>query len=324
LGISLGIMLAFFLHYIDNTISTEEDARRYTNLPVLGTIPKITPYEVPETAIGSKDDNKTISKRNNGDSVRRARSEMRDLLGHSILYASKNSYKSSAKESYRNLAMNIQFASVDKPIKSLLVTSSVPDEGKTTTASNLAIIMARPDMKVLLIDADIRRPRLHRILNQNRLPGLTDILTSGIEDDGNILDDCINPTSIDNLYLLPCGSYISNTESLLASQRMSDLIDTLKNQYDMVILDSPPVLSVADSIAIGNKVDGVLLVLFSGKTDSRTTNRGMDALERVSANIIGTVVTDVDYAKHYGYYRYYRYYYHYYHHYGAENVKDCG
>ena len=88
---------------------------------------------------------------------------MQSLLGHSILYAPKNSHKSNAKESYRNLAVNIQFASVDKPIKSLLVTSSIPGEGKTTTSSNLAIIMARPDMKVLLIDADIRRPDCRRL-----------------------------------------------------------------------------------------------------------------------------------------------------------------
>ena len=233
-----------------------------------------------------------------------------------------DSHKSNAKESYRNLAVNIQFASVDKPIKSLLVTSSTPGEGKTTTACNLAITMARPDMKVLLIDADIRRPRLHRILGQNRLPGLTDILTSSIEDNGNTLANCINPTSVNNLYLLPCGSHISNMESLLASQKMTDLIDALKDQYDMIILDSPPILFVADSIAVGNKVDGVLLVLFSGKTDSKTANRSIDSLERVNANIIGTIVTDVDYAKHYGYYRYYRYYYHYYHHYGTEGEKD--
>jgi succinoglycan biosynthesis transport protein ExoP len=326
LGLMLGVMLVFFLHYIDDTINTEEDAQRYLNLPLLGTIPKITPYEVPETAINKKDD-KTASngntKRNSGNSDKKSRSEMQSLLGHSILYAPKNSHKSNAKESYRNLSVNIQFASVDKPIKSLLVTSSIPGEGKTTTASNLAMTMARPDLKVLLIDADVRRPRLHRILGQNRLPGLTDILISSIEDSGRLLSDCIHATSVNNLYLLPCGSHISNMESLLASQKMTDLIDTLKHQYDMVILDSPPILSVADSIAIGNKVDGVLLVLFSGKTDSKTANRSMNALKRVNANIIGTIVTDVDYAKHYGYYRYYRYYYQYYHHYGTEGEKDA-
>jgi succinoglycan biosynthesis transport protein ExoP len=324
LGLLLGIMLVFFLHYIDDTINTEEDALRYLYLPVLGTIPKITPYEVPETAINRRDDktaNNGKTRRNSGNSSKKSRNEMQSLLGHSILYAPKNSHKSNAKESYRNLAVNIQFASVDKPIKSLLVTSSIPGEGKTTTASNLAITMARPDMKVLLIDADVRRPRLHRILNQNRLPGLTDILVSGIENE-NTLADCINPTSVNNLYLLPCGSHISNMESMLASQKMSDLIDALKDQYDMIIVDSPPILSVADSLTLGSKVDGVLLVLFSGKTDSKTANRSMDALKRVNANIIGTIVTDVDYAKHYGYYRYYRYYYNYYHHYGTESEKD--
>jgi len=326
LGLALGVMLVVFLHYIDDTINTEEDAQRYINLPVLGAIPKITPYKVPGTAINWRSDNRTASDRkvrgNNGNSSKKSRDEMGNLLGHSLLYAPKNRHRASAKESYRNLAVNIEFASVDKPIKSLLVTSSAPGEGKTTTACNLAITMARPDMKVLLVDADLRRPRLHRILQKNRLPGLTDILTSSVEGNGNTLSNCITSTSVDNLYLLPCGAHISNMESLLASQKMADLIETLKNQYDMVILDSPPILSVADSIAIGSKVDGVLLVLFSGRTDSKTTNRSIDTLERVNANVIGTVVTDVDYAKHYGYYRYYRYYYHYYHHYGTESERD--
>lgn len=326
LGLFLGIGLAFFLHYIDDTINTEEDAQRFINLPVLGSIPKITPYDIPESVLALKTDNKAEisknTKRNNGNLNRKRKSEMQSLLGHSLIYAPKNSFKSSAKEGYRNLSVNIQFASIDKPVKSLLVTSSIPGEGKTTTASNLAITMARPDMKVLLVDADIRRPRLHRILNQNRQPGLTDLLMSSIEDNGHILDDFIHSTAIDNLYLLPCGSHISNMESLLASQKMSDLINELKQRYDVIIIDSPPLLSVADSIALGNKVDGVLLVLFSGKTDSKTANRSIGSLERANANIIGTVITDVDYARHYGYYRYYRYYYHYYHHYGTEDSKD--
>jgi len=328
LGLLLGVMLAFFLYYIDDTINTEEDAQRYLNFPVLGTIPKITPYQVPETAINWRSSNGAVRNRdtskNDGNLSKKSRIKMQNLLGHCILYAPEDSHKSNAKESYRNLAVNIQFSLIDEPIKFLLVTSSAPGEGKTTTACNLAITMARPDMKVLLIDADIRRPRLHRILRQNRLPGLTDILVSGVEDNGHLLSDCIHTTTVNNLYLLPCGSHISNMESLLASQKMAQLIDTMKQQYDMIILDSAPILSVADSVAISNKVDGVLLVLFSGKTDSRTANRSIDVLKRVNAKIVGTVVTDVDYAKHYGYYRYYRYYYHYYHHYGAESEKDEG
>lgn len=326
LGLFLGIGFAFFLHYIDDTINTEEDAQRFLDLPVLGSIPKIALYDVPESAIVPRNNNKSEigknTKGNNGNLARKRKNEMQSLLGHSLIYAPKNSFKSSAKEGYRNLAVNVQFTSIDKPISSLLVTSSIPGEGKTTTASNLAITMARPDMRVLLIDADIRRPRLHRILHQSRQPGLTDLLMANAEGNGYILDDFIYSTAVDNLYLLPCGSHISNMESMLSSQKMSDLIDELKQRYDMIIIDSPPVLSVADSVALGNKVDGVLLVLFSGKTDSKTASRSMASLEKANANIIGTIVTDVDYAKHYGYYRYYRYYYHYYHHYGTESEKD--
>lgn len=320
LGLFLGIGLAFFLHYIDDTINTEEDVTKFVNLPVLGTIPKITPYDVPETAL-TRQSNAVSVVRNNGLRSKSIK-EMRNLLGHSILYAPKSSYKTSAKEGYFNLAVNIQFASVDKKVKSLLITSSSVGEGKTTTASNLAITMARPDMSVLLIDADIRRPKLHRILGQNRQPGLLDILASDIGNGRDLLDGFIRQTQVNNLYLLPAGSHIPNIGSLFASQKMSDLIERLKQKYDMIVIDSSPILSAADSIALSSKVDGVLLVLFSGKTDGKTANRGIKALERINANIIGTVVTDVDYAKHYGYYRYYRYYYHYYHHYGADEGKD--
>jgi capsular exopolysaccharide synthesis family protein len=322
LGLFLGVGMVFFLHYIDDTINTEEDAQRYISLPVLGTIPKITPYDVPKSAVNwrsNKPNDNGFSKSKKKSSSKDHKKEMQSLLGHSLLYASKNSHKISAKESYRNLAVNVQFASIDKPIKSLLVTSSIPGEGKTTTASNLAMIMARPDNRVLLVDADLRRPRVHRIFRQDRLPGLTDLLTLDSEISGDTIYNHVHPTSINNLYILPCGSHISNTESLFASQKMQVLLDALKQGFDMIIMDSPPILSVADSVAMSNKVDGVLLVIFSGKTNGKVVNQAKNALERVSANVIGTLVTDVDYAKHYGYYRYYRYYYHYYHHYMTED-----
>jgi len=322
LGLFLGVGIVFFLHYIDDSINTEEDAQRYINLPVLGTIPKIAPYAVPESAVNwrsNKPNDNESSKSKNQNSSKNHKKEMQSLLGHSLLYASKNSHKNSAKESYRNLAVNVQFASIDKPLKTLLVTSSIPGEGKTTTSSNLAIVMARPDNKVLLVDADIRRPRVHRILQQDRLPGLTDLLALDTEISGDVISNHIHPTDINNLYILPCGSHISNTESLFASQKMQAILDALKQGFDMIIIDSPPILSVADSVALSNKVDGVLLVTFSGKTNGKVANQAVDALGRANANIIGTLVTDVDYAKHYGYYRYYRYYYHYYHHYMTED-----
>jgi len=322
LGLFLGVGIVFFLHYIDDTINTEEDAQRYINLPVLGTIPKITPYDVPESAANwsaNKPNGNGSPKVKRRNLSKDSKKEVLSFLGHSLLYAPSKSQKSSAKESYLNLAVNVQFASVDKPIKSLLVTSSIPGEGKTTTSSNLAIIMARPDNRVLLVDADLRRPRVHRIFRQDRLPGLTDLLVLDSEISGDIIFSHVHPTSVNNLYILPCGSHISNTESLFASQKMQAILDALKQRFDMVIVDSPPILSVADSVALSSKVDGVLLVIFSGKTNSKVLNQAKDALGRANANIIGTLVTDVDYAKHYGYYHYYRYYYHYYQHYMTED-----
>jgi polysaccharide biosynthesis transport protein len=321
LGLFLGVGIVIFLHCINDTINTEEDAQRYIDLPALGTIPKIVPYDVQKSLLNlmsNKPNGNESSKSKKKNSSVDHKKEVQSLLGHSLLYAPKDSDKNSAKESYRNLAVNIQFASIDKPLKMLLVTSSIPGEGKTTTSSNLAITMARPDNSVLLVDADIRRPKVHRIFRQDRSPGLTDLLALGTEISGDVISSHVHPTAINNLYILPCGSHISNTESLFASQKMQAILDALKQGFDMIIIDSPPILSVADSVALSNKVDGVLLVTFSGKTSGKLVSQAKNALERVSANIIGTLVTNVDYAKHYGYYHYYRYY-HYYQHYMTED-----
>jgi capsular exopolysaccharide synthesis family protein len=156
---------------------------------------------------------------------------------------------------------------------------------------------------------------LHRIFQQNRKPGLSDLLTVDDATNGKTFDfvthDSIRPTVLENLYLLPCGSSVPNSDALLSSDRMRELLDALKEKFDLVIIDSAPLLVVASVVALSKEVDGVLLSMYAGKTRRKLVNHGKEILESVNAKIIGSVLTGVDFARQYGYYyrRYYKYYY---------------
>ncbi|HGJ64518.1 TPA: polysaccharide biosynthesis tyrosine autokinase [bacterium] len=323
-GLALGLGVAFFLEYIDDSIKTKEDVERYLELPVLGLISEIGPFNVPVTAIKKRDNLVLTSMK--GDNVahqksfkrmisRKSDKEILKLLSHSLIYSPNGSTKTPAVENYWNLAMSIKYANMDSPVKTILVTSVVPGERKTTTSSNLAIIKARSGMKVLLIDSDLRRPMIHRIFQQNRKPGLADLLTvDNLLDNGefeSIIHDSIRPTVIENLYLLPCGSSVPNSDALLSSEKMQNLLESLKEKFDLIIIDSAPLLVVAGVIALSKEADGVLLSMYSGKTRRKLALHGKEMLDDVNARIIGVVLTDVDMTRQYGYYyrRYYNYYY---------------
>lgn|GEM_PF-700313 len=367
LGLSMGIGIAFFLEYLDDSIKRKEDVERFLELPVMGAIPKIEPFDAPKHVLERSEGNVLIphgqsdspsniqgADANRSPALLKSRSNpshvgkgsrhrgrysertRQALLNHSLLYAPSGSGKDPGIESYRNLAANIRYADIDNPIKSLLVTSATPSEGKTITASNLAFVMAQSGMKVLLIDADLRRPNLHRIFQQDRAPGLSDLLISDdgwgkssvpLEDNegelsGSALRDFIRPTTADNLYLLPCGVRVSNPGMLFPSERMKNLIGNVARHYDLTIFDSPPLGSVADAVALSTEVDGTLMVIRSGKTKRKIGLQGKESLESVNAEVIGAVLNNVDYAKQYGYYYYYHRYYSYYRYYSHDSEDE--
>jgi Mrp family chromosome partitioning ATPase len=293
---------------------------------------------------------------------RQYRKRMQSLLRHSLLYAN---LKNPVIENYRNLAANIRYSNADNPIKSILMTSSAPGEGKTITASNLAIIMAQSGKKVLLVDADLRRPKIHRIFQINREPGLADLLMDegdfveeidnifnvgttiscrqyqqndnspskmesyfnntkafyiGEEWDSSVtisLNGFIRSTKMENLFLLPCGAHFSNPGVLFTSERIHHLIKRLSEHFDLVIFDSPPLLSTADAVDLSTEVNATLMVISSGKTKRKMGIQGKEMLENVNANVMGTVLNNVDYAKQYGSCYYYYYYSSYY--YSSDN-----
>ena len=193
--------------------------------------------------------------------------------------------KSPVTEAYRTLLTNIEYSSVDKQIQMIAVTSSAPSEGKTTTATNLAVAYSETGKNVLLVDCDLRKPRLHKVFNTSNLIGLTSVLASK-----SSLNDTVKPVK-DGLSILTSGPIPPNPVELIRSNMMEQLINTLRDLFDVVIFDTPPVGLVTDAAIISSKLDGVVLVVASGKSQIEATLRAKENLQNVNANLLGAFVT---------------------------------
>lgn len=216
--------------------------------------------------------------------------------------------KSYSAEAYRILRANLQYANPDAPLRRVLVTSAVPEEGKSTTVANLGACIAQADRPVLLVDADLRKPVLHTLFRQARIPGLSSYLA------GNALLDAIQlKTAVPNLSLVPSGPVPPNPAELLASRRMREFLEAAQERYDLVILDSPPVLAVSDVCAVAPLVDGVLLVVRSGGAPRAVLRRAKEQLDAVHARVVAAVLNRFDPAADGYSRRYYRRYDTYYH-----------
>ncbi|WP_373865189.1 CpsD/CapB family tyrosine-protein kinase [Paenibacillus koleovorans] len=208
--------------------------------------------------------------------------------------------KSPISEAYRTLRTNVDFSSIDSDIQVVMLTSAGPGEGKSTTATNLAVTYAQADKKVLIIDADLRKPTMHHTFLRSNRWGLTNILASHGTGREVVVD-----TDIENLYLLPSGPIPPNPSEMLASTRMSRLLDELKNEYDMIIIDTPPALVVTDAQVIASRCDGVILVINSGEVKREMAIKVKANLERVNARILGVVLNNLDRKQGESYYYYY-------------------
>jgi capsular exopolysaccharide synthesis family protein len=191
---------------------------------------------------------------------------------------------SAAAEAYRTLRTNLLFTSLDKPLHTLLATSTAPDEGKSTTLANLAVTMAQAEQSVLLVDCDLRRPSLHTIFGASNEQGLT----SAILDPDAALP--IQPTAVPGLSLLTSGPLPPRPADLLGSRRMGVLIERLRREADIVLFDTPPVVAVTDAAVLAPRLDGVLLVLHAGHTRRDRAREARQILEKVKANIVGVVL----------------------------------
>jgi non-specific protein-tyrosine kinase len=194
--------------------------------------------------------------------------------------------RSPVSEAYRTLRTNLSFSSLDEPIRSLVVTSPAPDEGKSTTVANLAVTMAQGGRSTILVDCDLRRPALHTLFGCRSEPGLTNLL---LEEDGQ---PALQQTEVEGLQLLPSGPLPPNPADLLGSQKIDKVIASLAEMADVVLFDAPPVIAVTNAAVLGAKVDGVLLVISAGKTRREHAQRAKEMLEKANVRIVGAALTN--------------------------------
>jgi len=197
--------------------------------------------------------------------------------------------RSPISEAYRALRTNLDFSSLDRPIRTMLVTSAGPEEGKSTVLANLAVTTAQAGKKVILVDGDLRRPTLHHIFNLKNDVGLTTMVV----DDAAMESPPLQDTGIEGLQLLPSGPLPPNPSELLGSRRMEEIIAVLLERADIVFFDAPPVVAVTDAAVLATKVDGVLLVINAGRTRRDYARAARARLEKVNANLLGAVLNNV-------------------------------
>lgn len=201
-------------------------------------------------------------------------------------------------EQYRTIRTNVQFAMVDKNLRSLVITSSGPGEGKSTTAANLAVVFASSGVNVLLVDADLRKPTVHKTFNLQNSRGLSSLLSNRSL---NIRDVAV-PSPVDNLSILTSGPKPANPAELLGSLRMNNVMDEMKKVYDLVVFDMPPIVAVTDAQIIASKAEGTILVVRDKVSQKQSLLRAKDLLENVNANVLGVVYNGTDRNHDSGYY----------------------
>jgi succinoglycan biosynthesis transport protein ExoP len=301
LALLAGLGLVLFLDYVNNKIESVEDVDRYLRLPALGVIPLL--------------ENGTKGRRLLGTGGNGAGKTLSRPSANGNLILTQVEANSSMAESYRQLRTSLLLSSAGHAPRTILFTSSQPAEGKTTTAVNTAISLAQTGAAVLVVDADLRRPRVHRIFSLKNTQGLSNFLAGEGELSNQI------QIAMPNLYVLPVGPLPPNPAELLGSARMKQVIETLAANFDHVIIDSPPVASFADSLILSSMVEGVVLVIKGGMTPREMAQRTQAHLLGVGARILGVVINQIKLQPH-DYYYYSTYYSRYY--YGEDKEEEEG
>jgi len=266
---------------LDNTVRTTEQAQMISGLASLGMIP-----------LGSK-------------SAREGPNPKRLVIATSkeaVELVTQVRPQSQMAESYRALRTSLLLSNLGAPPKVIMMTSALPQEGKTTTSINCAVVLAQKGVRVLLIDADLRRPSIHKTLGMAPHSGLSNVLTGS-----TTIEKAITHTSIlPNLDVLTAGTPPPNPAELLASTNMRDLLEQLREQYDHIVIDTPPSLSVTDAVVLSPRADAVVLVIRSGQTTKQALRRSRDILTQVNAKVVGVLLNAVDLSSP-DYYYYYEY-----------------
>ena len=281
LGLTSGVGLAFLQEGLDNTVRTSEQAQLISGLPPLGMIPLPS-----KTAREGANPKRLVIA-----SSKEAVEMVAQARPHSQM-----------AESYRALRTSLLLTNLGAPPKVIMITSALPQEGKTTTSMNTALVLAQKGIRVLLIDADLRRPSIHKILGMGPRSGLSNVLTGSATLQQTITRSSILP----NLSILPAGTPPPNPAELLASANMRDVLEELRGQYDHIVLDTPPTLSVTDAVVLSPRADAIVLVIRSGQTTKQALRRSRDILTQVNAKVSGVLLNAVDLSSP-DYYYYYEY-----------------
>lgn len=208
--------------------------------------------------------------------------------------------KSPIAEAYRGIRTSIEFSNLDKNLQVITVTSSMQNEGKSTVLANLAVSFANLDKKVLIMEGDLRNPSVHRMFNISNIKGLTDILLQN-----KVFADCVHCTDVKNLHVLTCGAIPPNPSEMLSSKKIRDFIESLREYYDYIFIDAPPIGIVTDAGIISTYTDGCIFVVGAGEADIEMAKVSKERLEKVGANILGVVLNKFEASGASGYYNYY-------------------
>jgi len=315
LGLAIGLVLAFVRENLDTSIGTIEDVESYLGVPVLGVVPHIDSRETVQRILERR--------------PALAQIDPEALLSHSLLITHFDP-KSPVAEAYRTLRTNIQFARMERSGKVLVVSSPTLQEGKTTTIVNLALTMAQSGQKTLLIGANMRRPSIHRFFGIEREPGLSNILVGSaqwrdcIRTVADILmgrfemEDIMAAPGLDNLHIIEAGPVPANPSELLSTPAMTGFLHSVRDVYDVILVDTPPILPVTDSAIVASQADGVVIVYQAGKVGRLVLKRAKVHVENVGGKVWGVVLNDVK--TEIAGYAYTQYYTHYY---GEETIVDA-
>ncbi|MBI3584454.1 MAG: polysaccharide biosynthesis tyrosine autokinase [Nitrospinae bacterium] len=313
LGMVLGLVFAFIMETMDTSIGTIEDVESYLEVPVVGIIPFIAPEDIKDILL------------------KKSHIEQSDeILGRNARLVTHFAPKSTLAESYRALRTNIQFSCLEREAKLLIFTSSSPGEGKSSTTMNLAMVMAQAGSKVLLVDADLRKPMVNKVFGLDREPGLSDVILGNYEFDDVIrtvtdimmgkmgMEDIMTTPGIDNLSIITSGTVPPNPSELLNSPRIPALFAQLREKFDIVLIDTTPILPATDAAILGSKADGVVIVYQVGKIARGSLKRAKVQMDNVKAKVIGIVLNGLkpEVSLDYQDYRYESYYA-----YGAEHAE---
>ncbi|MAE69289.1 MAG: hypothetical protein CME06_02345 [Gemmatimonadetes bacterium] len=279
-GLGLALSLAFFFEYLDTSLRTIDEVEQKLDTVVLGAVAAL------EEAAEAEDESARL--------------------------VTLHEPQSPMAEAYRTIRTNVGFAAVGAPLRSIAITSSGPQEGKSTTASNLAITIAQSGKRTLLLDADLRRPVLHKLFSLKRQKGVTDHLAGNAT-----LEEVIQKTEIEGLHVITSGSLPPNPSELLGSDAMARFIEEVGREFDQIIVDTPPVMAVTDALLLSALLDGVIIIVEAGETLEQVAKRTKTLVETAARRCLGVVLNNVDVGGGYG--RYGGYHYHYHYHEDADN-----